>query len=144
MHSNAFIMKPGTQRPSGCGWEYIQAQLSEQNTYTGYAILALAQRVMSAGHGGQVLLSGATRELVRDLLPENTQLVDLGERRLKDLLRPEHLYQLHALGLPSKFPPPNTLDAFPNNLPVQLTTFIGREKEIAEASRSYSSIDWSP
>ncbi|HKG55334.1 MAG TPA: adenylate/guanylate cyclase domain-containing protein, partial [Anaerolineales bacterium] len=110
-------------------------KLSEQNTYTGYAILALAQQVMSAGHGGQVLLSGATRELVRDLLPENTQLVDLGERRLKDLLRPEHLYQLHALGLPSKFPPPNTLDAFPNNLPVQLTTFIGREKEIAEVKQ---------
>jgi predicted ATPase/class 3 adenylate cyclase len=107
-------------------------KLNDQNTYTGYATLALAQRVMSAGHGGQVLLSGATRELVRDSLPQHTELVDLGERRLKDLLRPERLYQLNALGLPAKFPPLNSLDAFPNNLPMQLTTFVGREKEIAE------------
>ena len=107
-------------------------KLDEQNRYAGYATLALAQRVMSVGHGGQVLLSGATRELVRDSLPEHTELIDLGERRLKDLLRPEHLYQLNALGLPSKFPPLSSLDAFPNNLPVHLTTFIGREKEIAE------------
>ena len=110
-------------------------KLNEKNMYTEYATLALAQRVMSAGHGGQVLLSGATRELVRDSLPENTELVDLGERHLKDLLRPEHLYQLNALGLPSKFPPPNTLDSFPNNLPVQLTTFIGRDREIAEVKQ---------
>jgi predicted ATPase/class 3 adenylate cyclase len=107
-------------------------KLSNENTYTGYATLALAQRVMSAGHGGQILLSGATRELVRDSLPENTEMVDLGERRLKDLLRPERLYQLNALGLPIKFPPLNTLDVFPNNLPMQMTTFIGREKVIAE------------
>jgi predicted ATPase/class 3 adenylate cyclase len=111
------------------------AKLNERNAYTGYGTLALTQRVMSAGHGGQVLLSGATRELVRDSLPENAEIVDLGERGLKDLLRPEHLYQLNDLGLPSKFPPPNTLDVFPNNLPVQLTTFIGREKEIAEVKQ---------
>ena len=110
-------------------------KVNDKNGYTGYATLALAQRVMSAGHGGQVLLSGATRELVRDSLPEHAELVDLGERRLKDLLRPEHLYQLNALGLPSKFPPPNTLDVFPNNLPAHLTTFIGREKEIAEVKQ---------
>jgi predicted ATPase len=62
-------------------------------------------------------------------------LVDLGERRLKDLLRPEHLYQLNSLGLPSNFPPLNTLDVFPNNLPVQLTSFVGREKEIAQVKQ---------
>ena len=98
-------------------------KLNDENVYTGYATLALAQRIMSAGHGGQILLSGATCELVRDSLPGNAELVDLGERRLKDLLRPEHLYQLTGLGLPSSFPPLKTLDAFPNNLPVQLTTF---------------------
>jgi len=112
--------------------------LDEKNTYTGYATLALAQRVMSAGHGGQVLLSGATCELVRDSLPENTGLVDLGERRLKDLLRPERLHQLNAVGLPAQFPPLNSLDIFPNNLPVQLTTFIGREKEIIEIKQEFS------
>jgi predicted ATPase/class 3 adenylate cyclase len=110
-------------------------KLNDENVYTGYATLALAQRIMSAGHGGQILLSGATCELVRDSLPGNAELVDLGERRLKDLLRPEHLYQLTGLGLPSSFPPLKTLDAFPNNLPVQLTTFIGREKEIAEVKK---------
>lgn len=103
--------------------------------YSGYTTLALAHRVMSAGHGGQILLSGATRELVRDFLPEESELLDLGERRLKDLLRPEHLYQLNGFGLPASFPPLKTLDSFPNNLPTQLTTFIGREKEMMEVKQ---------
>jgi predicted ATPase/class 3 adenylate cyclase len=105
---------------------------SLQTAYSGYTTLALTQRIMSAGHGGQILISGATRELVRDTLPTGIRLVDLGERRLKDLLRPEHLYQLSTRGLPATFPSLRTLDSFPNNLPVQLTTFIGRENEIAE------------
>ena len=105
---------------------------SKDNAYSGYATLASTQRIMSAGHGGQTLLSGATRELVRDVLPENTELLNVGEKRLKDLLRPEHLYQLNIVELPSTFPPLKTLDAFLNNLPTQLTTFIGRENEIAE------------
>ena len=108
------------------------AQAGSDGQYSGYTTLALTQRIMSAGHGGQVLLSGATRELVRDALPQSADLVDLGERRLKDLLRPERIYQLNVSGLPSTFPPLKTLDAFPNNLPIQLTSFIGREKEIAE------------
>ena len=111
------------------------AQLSEDNQrigYTGYTTLALTKRIMSAGHGGQVLLSGATRALVRDELPENTEILDLGEKRLKDLMRPEHLSQLNSPDLPKIFPPLKTLDTFPNNLPMQLTTFIGREKEIGE------------
>lgn len=105
---------------------------SDQIKYLGYSTLVLAQRIMSAGHGGQVLISGAAHELVQDALPPDTELLDLGERRLKDLLRPEHLYQLHAPGLASTFPPLKTLDAYRNNLPVQLTSFIGREDEIAE------------
>jgi len=105
---------------------------SAQIIYLGYATLVLTQRIMSAGHGGQILISGTTRELVRDVLPDNTELLDLGERRLKDLLRPEHLYQLQAPGLASSFPPLKTLEASRNNLPVQLTSFIGRENEIAE------------
>ncbi len=105
---------------------------SEQIVYVGYTTLVLVQRIMSAGHGGQVLLSSTTRELVRDALPDNTELLDLGERRLKDLLRPQYLYQLQAPGLASRFPPLKTLEATRNNLPVQLTSFIGRENEIVE------------
>ena len=111
------------------------AQLTDDKQYSGYATLASTQRIMSAGHGGQVLLSGATRELVRDALPANAELIDLGEKRLKDLLRPEHLYQLNITGLPTTFPPLKTLDAFPNNLPVHLTSFIGRKNEIAEVKQ---------
>ena len=115
------------------------AQLNADNQYSGYTTLASTQRLMSAGHGGQILLSGATRELVRDVLPENTELLDLGEKRLKDLLRPEHLYQLNIAGLFTSFPPLKTLDSFPNNLPVQLTSFVGREKEIAELKQELES-----
>jgi hypothetical protein len=77
--------------------------------------------------------------LVRDSLPLNSELIDLGEKRLKDSLRPEHLYQLNIAGLPSIFPPLKTLDSFLNNLPGQLTTFIRREKEIAEIKRELES-----
>jgi len=112
---------------------------SAPTVYSGYATIAATQRIMSAGHGGQILLSGATRELIRDALPINTELVDLGEKRLKDLIRAEHLYQLNAVGLPTAFPPLKTLDLFPNNLPVQLTSFIGRENEIAEVKQELES-----
>ena len=113
-------------------------QLSSEGGYTGYTTLALCQRIMSVGHGGQVLLSSTTRELTRDSLPVESELFDLGERRLKDMLRPEHLYQLSMAGLPAAFPPLKTLDSFPNNLPTQLTSFIGREREIAEVKEELS------
>ena len=80
-------------------------QLTSEQEYTGYATIALTHRLMSAGHGGQVLLSGATRELVRDALPPGSEILDLGERRLKDMVRPEHLYQLNTIGLPAVFHP---------------------------------------
>lgn len=105
---------------------------SEDKDYSGYATLALTNRIMSAGHGGQILLSQSTYELTRDRLPESAQLMDLGEHRLKDILRPERLYQLNIPDLPGEFPPILSLDAFPNNLPLQLTSFLGREKEIGE------------
>ena len=105
---------------------------SKENTYSGYATLALTQRIMSAGHGGQILLSQSAYDLTRDGLPEKAQLVDMGERRLKDVLRPEHLYQLSTPDLPSEFQPLNTFEAFPHNLPTQLTSFVGREKERTE------------
>ncbi|HSG45359.1 MAG TPA: adenylate/guanylate cyclase domain-containing protein, partial [Anaerolineales bacterium] len=108
------------------------AQLNDDEQYSGYATLASTQRIMSAGHGGQVLLSNITRELAGDGLPTDTEIIDLGEKRLKDLLRPERLYQLNISGPTTTFPPLKTLDSFPNNLPVHLTSFIGRESEIDE------------
>ena len=89
-------------------------------------------RLLSAGHGGQVLLSLATQELVRDGLPEETGLRDLGERRLKDLSRPEHVFQITASDLPSEFSPLKTLEGRRNNLPAQPTPLVGRERELDE------------
>jgi predicted ATPase/serine/threonine protein kinase/DNA-binding CsgD family transcriptional regulator len=90
-----------------------------------------AARIMRAGHGGQVLLSQATCNLVEQDLPDDVSLSDLGEHRLKDLGRPRHLFQLDIPGLPADFPRLRTLETYPNNLPVQLTPFIGREQELA-------------
>src|SRR5919112_3901114 len=95
-------------------------------------------RLMSAAHGGQVLLSLPAQELVRDQLPTRTSLRDLGEYRLKDLFRPERIFQLLAPGLPSEFPPLRSLDAYRNNLPLQPTPLIGREKEVAEVCQRLS------
>src|SRR5579872_4250003 len=88
-------------------------------------------RLMAAGHGGQVLVSGATELLVRDDLPEGCGLVDLGEHRLRDLARPVRIFQLTGPGLRAEFPPLRTLDAFAGNLPVQLSSFVGRAGELA-------------
>jgi predicted ATPase/class 3 adenylate cyclase/Tfp pilus assembly protein PilF len=96
-------------------------------------------RLMAAGHGGQILLSLATEELVRDHLPANTALRDMGERRLKDLIRPERVYQVIAPELPADFPPLQTLDARPNNLPAQATPFIGRDSEIRAVKEQLAS-----
>lgn len=96
-------------------------------------------RILSAAHGGQVLVSGATEELVRDHLPQDVQLRHLGAHRLRDLARPEHLYQLVTADLPSEFAGLRSLEAVANNLPVQLTSFIGRESEMAEVKRLLAS-----
>jgi len=97
-------------------------------------------RLMSAAHGGQVLLSLPPQELVRDQLPAGSSLMDLGEHRLKDLFRPERVFQLSAPELPSKFPPLKTLDAYRNNLPLQPTPLIGREKEVSDPRRDAEGI----
>jgi len=90
-----------------------------------------AARIMSAGHGGQVLLSRTTSDLVEHALPEGVSLLDLGAHRLKDLQQPGQLFQLVIEGFAADFPPLKTLDSYPNNLPLQPTPFIGREKEVA-------------
>ena len=88
-----------------------------------------AARIMQAAHGGQVLLSQTTHDHAEHELPFGVSLRDLGKHRLKDVQRPTHLYQLVIVYLPADFPPLKTLDSRPNNLPVQLTPLIGREKE---------------
>jgi predicted ATPase/class 3 adenylate cyclase len=94
-----------------------------------------AARLMSIGHGGQTLLSTTTADIVRDQLPTGASVRDLGEHRLKDLVRSEHVFQLTHPDLPSDFPSLKSLDSYPNNLPIQLTSFIGRERELAEAKK---------
>ncbi len=89
-------------------------------------------RLLSAAHGGQILLTQATNDLVRGLVPAEASLHDLGEHRLRDLQFTERVFQLVSPGLSSEFPPLKTLDSHPNNLPPQLTSFIGRKREIAE------------
>jgi len=100
-----------------------------------------AARLMAAGHGGQILVSLATGQLVRDQLPPEVALRDLGERRLKDLIRPERIYQVIARDLPIDFPPLETLDARPNNLPAQTTPFIGRADAIREVKKKLANAD---
>jgi predicted ATPase/class 3 adenylate cyclase len=94
-----------------------------------------AARIMSAGYGGQILLSRSTHHVIEHDLPEGLAVRDLGEHRLKDLTRPEHIFQMVIADLPAEFPPPKTLDVISNNLPIQLTTFIGREREIEDVKR---------
>jgi predicted ATPase/class 3 adenylate cyclase len=91
-----------------------------------------AARLLGAGHGGQVLVSGATREVLSDAAFE---FLDLGEHRLRDLARAVHVYQLRHPDLPTDFPPLVSLDAHPHNLPVQLTSFVGRNREVSEVAR---------
>jgi class 3 adenylate cyclase len=90
-----------------------------------------AARIMAVGHGGQVLLSAATAALVMDQFPAGATLRDLGEHRLKDLGRPEHVFQLVHPSLAGHFPPLATLNHRPNNLPVQPSTFVGRDARVA-------------
>ncbi len=96
-----------------------------------------AARVAGAAYGGQVVFSSSAAALVRDVLPDGTSLRDLGHHRLKDLGRPEQIFQLQAPGLQSDFPPLRSLDnpALPNNLPAQPARFVGRERELSELRR---------
>jgi class 3 adenylate cyclase len=90
-----------------------------------------AARLMGVAHGGQVVCSQATTDLAREVLAEGVDFVDLGEHRLRDLSRAEHVFQVCAPGLAGEFAPLASLDAFPGNLPLQVSSFVGREQEIA-------------
>jgi class 3 adenylate cyclase len=125
-----------------CEWEqtgplkvrmalHMRVAQERDGDYFGPSLNRVA-RLLSAAHGGQVLLTLAAQEMVRDGLPASATLMDLGERRLKDLFRPERVFQLIAPGLAFEFPPLRTLESRPNNLPLQPTPLVGREREIGE------------
>jgi predicted ATPase/class 3 adenylate cyclase len=107
--------------------------------YYGPAVNRCA-RLRAIAHGGQILLSSATQEIAQDTLADGVTLHSCGLHRLKDLGRPESVYQLRHAALPADFPPLRSLDNadLPNNLPPQLTSFIGREKELAEIRRLFA------
>jgi predicted ATPase/class 3 adenylate cyclase len=92
-----------------------------------------AARLRGIAHGGQILMSSSTCELVQDELPTGVILKDLGVHSLKDLTRPEHVFQVTPVGLRDEFPPLASLNTVPNNLPEQLTEFVGRQVELADA-----------
>lgn len=105
------------------------AELRDEQNYTS-ATINRGARLRSIGHGGQVLLSQATWDLVRDSLPAGVTFRDLGTHQLKDLTNPEHVHQLVHSDIPTEFPPLKSLATMPTNLPVQLTRFIGRQNEV--------------
>lgn len=105
------------------------------NEYRGYLTMAKVQRISSVAHGGQILLSNTSAELVHDELPAGITLCDLKEHWLKGLPDPERLWQMVSPDLQLDFPPLQSLKEIPNNLPVQLTSFIGREKEVEQIKK---------
>jgi predicted ATPase/class 3 adenylate cyclase len=113
-----------------------EAELRD-NDYYGQTVNRCA-RLRSIGYGGQVLLSQTTADLVRDVLPDGSSLRDLGPQRLKDLARAEQVFQLCHPDISEEFPALRSLDRLPNNLPIQLTSFVGREREVDEVAELLS------
>jgi predicted ATPase/class 3 adenylate cyclase len=99
--------------------------------YYGPAVNRVA-RLLAIGHGGQILVSGAASDLAKRNLPSGAELLDRGEHRLRDLDRPEHVFQLLAPGLAREFPALRSLNSYRTNLPSQLTSFVGRERELED------------
>lgn len=95
-------------------------------------VLNRVARLLAIGHGGQVLVSGASRAFLPDARPDGYELVDRGEHRLRDLDLPERVFEIRAAGLATEFPPLRSLEAHRTNLPIQVTSFVGRERELAE------------
>ncbi len=111
---------------------------STREGYVGVDVHMVA-RICQVGHGGQILLSQTTQQLGAGDLPDGVNLRDLGEHHLKDLSRPQRLFQVIIPDLPSDFPPLGSIDVLPNNLPIQLTSFIGRERAMEEVKRLLAS-----
>jgi predicted ATPase/class 3 adenylate cyclase len=126
----------------GFDWPSAQPLQVRMGLHTGHGVLGggdyigidvhRAARIAAAASGGQILISDATRAMVQYDLPDGIALRDLGQHRLKDIAHPEHLFDVVIDGLPTEFPPIRSLDAHPNNLPLQLTSFVGRADELAQ------------
>jgi predicted ATPase/class 3 adenylate cyclase len=136
------------QRLAAFDWNLPRPLRVRASLHTGQADLQLgdyygpvvnrAARMRAIAHGGQTVLSSTTWELIQDQLPDGVTVRDMGEHALKDLTRPEHIYQLAISGVNNEFPPLASLDNLVNNLPLQLNEFIGREHELEEAKRLLS------
>src|SRR5512139_610619 len=133
LHSESWSPAPVKVR---MGIHTGKAEFQGSGEYQGYLTLSHVQRLMSAAHGGQVLVSLGTWEHVRHDLPADVSVRDMGERRLKDMIHSERVYQLVIESLPNDFPPIKTLDVFQHNLPAQMSSFIGREREIREVKQA--------
>lgn len=112
-----------------------EAQLRDEGNYFGVALSRCA-RLRAIAHGGQTLLSRAVYDLVVERLPDEVTLVDLGTHRLRDLGRPEHVFLLSHPELPASAEPLRSLDSLPNNLPEQLTSFVGRTDELHDIGQA--------
>jgi len=108
-----------------------EAELRDGDYYGG--TLNRAARIMSIGHGGQILISETTFQIAREYLSKDVSVLDLGQYQLKGLSKPEKIYQISTSDLQQEFPALKSLAHATNNLPTQLTSFIGRERELAEA-----------
>lgn len=131
---------------AGIEWATARPLLVRIALHTGTADMRLgdyygaavnrAARLRSIAHGGQSIMSAATKELVQDDLPPEITIRDLGEHGLRDLSRREHVYQIDVAGVRDRFPPLVSLNTIPNNLPTQLTPFIGRAIELEAVART--------
>ncbi len=115
-----------------------EARFIGDRNYAGHAIIRTA-RLRGLAHGGQVLVSAVARDLTIDQIGDDVGWLDLGEHRLRDLTRPERVWQLVADGLRTDFPALPSLDSLPNNLPSQLSTFVGRVEEQTTLARLLAS-----
>lgn len=113
----------------------VHAGEHKSGEYKSGLTLSHAARLLSVAYGGQILVSTATQEMLRDDLPSKVELRDLGLHRLRDLARVEHIFQVVTPDLPTAFPALASLETVPNNLARQLTSFVGRGREIAEVKR---------
>ncbi len=130
---------------AGAEWPVVGEMRVRMAVHTGVAhergddyygpALNRCARILSAAHGGQVVTSRGTEELIRHRLHPGTSLRDLGEHQLKDLGHPEHIFQVVALGLEADFAELRSLDPSKNNLPLQLTSFVGREDELRDVKK---------
>lgn len=110
------------------------------NDYIGYVSLSRVNRIMSAAQGGQILISQIVQDSLKDNHTLNLSFKDFGKRRLKDIIIPEHIYQIISEGLLTDFAPLKSLDARQNNLPSSLSKFVGRRKEIEEIKKLFSNL----